>query len=73
MVAEVAAWFKDREELYRGGGAIGAAVDGFSDPAEALLGAFGRDPAVDARRTRRSTRLGAAFGEGDCRRRSWRR
>ena len=43
LVAEVAAWFADREEIYRAGGAIGphAASDG--DPQSELLAAFGRD------------------------------
>ena len=64
VVDGVATWFKEREDLYRGGGAIGVRVEGFSDPAGVLLGAFGRNPgwtpawaAVD--------RLGAAFGRGD--------
>jgi uncharacterized protein (TIGR03086 family) len=44
VVDGVAAWFKDREELYRGGGAIGDRVDTDDGPEAALLGAFGRDP-----------------------------
>ncbi len=45
LVAVVAAWFTDREELYRGAGAIGPRVDGAfdDDPRAALLAAFGRD------------------------------
>jgi ketosteroid isomerase-like protein len=64
VVAAVAAWFKDREELYRGGGAIGARVEGFSSAADSLLGAFGRDPAWTPGR-RAVALLGAAFEEGD--------
>jgi uncharacterized protein (TIGR03086 family) len=46
LVAAVAQWFTDREELYRGAGAIGPRVDGAydDDPRAALLAAFGRDP-----------------------------
>jgi uncharacterized protein (TIGR03086 family) len=46
LVAAVAEWFTDREELYRGAGAIGPRVDGAydDDPRAALLAAFGRDP-----------------------------
>ena len=44
LVAAVAAWFADREELYRGAGAIGPRVEGsFDDPRTALLAASGRD------------------------------
>jgi uncharacterized protein (TIGR03086 family) len=44
LVDEVASWFAQREEMYRAGGAIDDRVEGFTDPADALLGAFGRDP-----------------------------
>ena len=46
LVAAVATWFADREELYRGAGVIGARVElgGGDDPASRLLAAFGRDP-----------------------------
>jgi uncharacterized protein (TIGR03086 family) len=44
LIDEVATWFAEREELYRGSGAIADRVDGFTDPADTLLGAFGRDP-----------------------------
>jgi uncharacterized protein (TIGR03086 family) len=42
-----AAWFVEREELYRRGGAIGARVAVASDASEQdrLIAAFGRDPA----------------------------
>ncbi|MBA3606637.1 MAG: TIGR03086 family metal-binding protein [Actinomycetota bacterium] len=46
LVDAVAAWFADREELYRAGGVIGDRVEVSGDePQDALLGAFGRDPA----------------------------
>jgi len=45
LVAEVTGWFADREETYRSFGMIGDRRVGFTDPADALLGAFGRDPA----------------------------
>jgi uncharacterized protein (TIGR03086 family) len=46
LVAAVAAWFADREELYRGAGVVAARVDAAADdPQSALLAAFGRDPA----------------------------
>jgi ketosteroid isomerase-like protein len=44
LVDEVATWFAEREEMYRSSGAIADAVDGFTDPADQLLGAFGRNP-----------------------------
>jgi uncharacterized protein (TIGR03086 family) len=42
LVAEVAAWFADREELYRAGGAVGPHVDAPDDPQAQLLAGFGR-------------------------------
>ena len=46
VVAEVATWFAEREQLYRAGGAIGARVDADAsgDPQSELLAAAGRDP-----------------------------
>lgn len=44
LVNEVGTWFGEREELYRSAGMIGARLDGFTDPADALLAAFGRNP-----------------------------
>ncbi len=40
------AWFRDREDLYRAGGAIGPRLELASDASESdqLLAAFGRDP-----------------------------
>lgn len=42
LVAEVAAWFSEREELYRGAGAIGPRLEQSGDPQTDLLAAFGR-------------------------------
>ncbi len=47
LVAALTAWFAEREELYRGAGAIGPrpdAVAASDDPQDRLLVAFGRDP-----------------------------
>jgi uncharacterized protein (TIGR03086 family) len=44
LVAEVGAWFADREELYRSAGVIGPRADGGGDPQADLLAGFGRDP-----------------------------
>ena len=42
-VVAVAGWFRDREELYRSGGAIGHRVPLTGDAQTELLAAFGRD------------------------------
>ena len=44
VVDEVATWFGEREEIYRSSGAIADRVEGFTEPADVLIGAFGRDP-----------------------------
>ncbi|WP_344772568.1 TIGR03086 family metal-binding protein [Nocardioides panacisoli] len=44
LVAAVASWFADREELYRSAGAIGPAAAGTTDPQDDLIARFGRDP-----------------------------
>ncbi len=46
LVAEVAAWFRNREDIYRSSGAIAARPESSSDgdPQSDLLIAFGRDP-----------------------------
>ena len=44
LVSEVAAWFADREELYRSAGAVGPRAATTGDPRSDLLAAFGRDP-----------------------------
>ncbi|WP_433162238.1 TIGR03086 family metal-binding protein [Kribbella sp. CA-247076] len=64
LVDEIATWFADRADLYRSSGAVADPVEGYTDPADRLLGAFGRIP-------RWSTadsvvaRFGTAFGQGD--------
>ncbi len=43
LVAGVAAWFADREEMYREAGAVGPRVTGGGDARSDLLARFGRD------------------------------
>lgn len=43
LVTEVAAWFAQREEMYRSGGAVGPHLEAADDPQSGLLAAFGRD------------------------------
>lgn len=45
LVADVATWFAEREELYRSGGVVGPRADGGGDPQSDLLVGFGRSPA----------------------------
>jgi uncharacterized protein (TIGR03086 family) len=44
VVQHVAAWFEDREEMYRSAGAVGPRAAAADDPQSQLLAAFGRDP-----------------------------
>ena len=44
LVEQVAAWFAEREDLYRSAGAIGPRGEGGGDPQSDLLVAFGRTP-----------------------------
>ena len=44
LVAEVAAWFAEREDIYRSAGAVGARAAAADDAQSQLLAAFGRDP-----------------------------
>jgi uncharacterized protein (TIGR03086 family) len=44
LVAEVAAWFADREEIYRSVGAVGPRPGSYDDPQDDLIARFGRDP-----------------------------
>ncbi len=44
LVAEVAAWFAEREDIYRSAGAVGARAAAADDAQSHLLAAFGRDP-----------------------------
>jgi uncharacterized protein (TIGR03086 family) len=43
-VADVAAWFADREQVYRSVGAVGARTGTYDDPQADLVAGFGRDP-----------------------------
>ena len=43
VLEAVATWFRDREEMYRAGGAIGERVQTDGDAQAQLLAAFGRD------------------------------
>jgi uncharacterized protein (TIGR03086 family) len=63
-VDAVAAWFRDREDLYRAGGAIGARQVSTGDPAADLLAAFGR-PVDWGPHHAAVARFSAAFGAGD--------
>lgn len=64
LVAEVAAWFADREDLYRQAGVIGSPVGAGGDAQADLLAAFGRDPGWGANHAGLA-RFSAAFGAGD--------
>jgi uncharacterized protein (TIGR03086 family) len=44
LVADVTAWFAEREDIYRSAGAVGARAAAADDPQSQLLAAFGRDP-----------------------------
>ena len=44
LVADVAAWFAEREELYRSAGAVGPRSAASGDAQSELLASFGRDP-----------------------------
>lgn len=65
LVHEVAAWFAEREALYRQAGVVGArAAAGGHDAQAELLAAFGRDPAWGPNHAV-VARLSEAFGRGD--------
>lgn len=64
LVHEVAAWFADREAVYRQAGAIGARTASGGDAQSDLLAAFGRDPAWGPNHALLA-RFSAAFGSGD--------
>lgn len=64
VVDEVGSWFAEREDIYRSSGAIADRVEGFTEPADQLLGKFGRNPrwgAADAT----IASFGAAFDRRD--------
>jgi len=64
LVAEIGAWFAQREPMYRGAGIIGPRLPGAGDPQSDLLAGFGRDshwgPSDAA-----LAGFSAAFGSGD--------
>jgi uncharacterized protein (TIGR03086 family) len=64
LVDEVATWFAERADLYRSSGAVAEPVDGFIDPADQLIGAFGRDPHWSTA-TGLIERFGTAFDRQD--------
>lgn len=64
LVAEVATWFTEREDLYRGAGIIGAALTARGDAQSQLLAAFGRDPHWGPNHAAVAA-FSDAFGQGD--------
>jgi uncharacterized protein (TIGR03086 family) len=44
LVTGVAAWFAEREQMYREAGAVGVRVEAADDPQSQLLAGFGRNP-----------------------------
>jgi uncharacterized protein (TIGR03086 family) len=44
LVAAVASWFSEREEIYRSVGAVGPRTGTYDDPQDDLIAGFGRDP-----------------------------
>lgn len=64
VVAEVAAWFAGREEVYRTTGAIGPRPPSPADPQSDLLASFGRTSLWTPNHTALA-RFSAAFGSGD--------
>lgn len=43
LVEEVAAWYAEREEMYRSAGVVGPRATAYGDPQSELLARFGRD------------------------------
>jgi uncharacterized protein (TIGR03086 family) len=64
LVTEVAAWFAEREELYRAAGVVGPPGSRTGEPQADLLAAAGRD-ADWGRNHATLARFSAAFGAGD--------
>ena len=64
LVHAIAQWFDDREEAYRGGGAIAARGSLTGDAQHDLLARFGRDAGWGPHH-RTLVRFNAAFGAGD--------
>jgi uncharacterized protein (TIGR03086 family) len=64
LVLAIAAWFDDREEMYRAGGAISAGHPLTGDVQHDLLARFGRDAAWGPNH-KTLVRFNTAFGAGD--------
>lgn len=64
LVAAVAAWFAEREDVYRAAGAIGPRASSSGEPLTDLLAAFGRS-ADWGRNHATLARFSAAFGASD--------
>ena len=64
LVAEVGAWFAQREAMYRSGGAIGPRQSGRGEPGSDLLAAFGRASDWGPNHAALA-RFSAAFGSAD--------
>src|SRR5450631_4587146 len=64
LVAEVGAWFVEREALYRGSGAIGPRASAEGDPESDLLAAFGRSSQWGPNHVALA-RFSAAFDSGE--------
>jgi uncharacterized protein (TIGR03086 family) len=64
LVAEVGAWFAEREPMYRSAGAIGPRLSGSGDPQSELLAGFGRSSGWGPNHAALA-RVSAAFGSGD--------
>jgi uncharacterized protein (TIGR03086 family) len=64
LVHAIADWFDDREEMYRGGGAIAARRPLTGDAQHDLLARFGRDAAWGPNH-KALARFNSAFGAGD--------
>ncbi len=64
LVAEVGAWFAQREAMYRSGGAIGPRQSGRGEPGSDLLAGFGRASDWGPNHAALA-RFSAAFGSGD--------
>jgi uncharacterized protein (TIGR03086 family) len=64
LVDEVATWFAGQAELLRSMGAIAGPVEGFTDPADQLIGGFGRNPRWSAANSV-VARFGTAFDRQD--------
>ena len=64
LVADLGAWFADREHLYRGAGMVAPRGPAYGDPQSDLLAASGRDAAWGPHHAAMA-RFSAAFGSGD--------